>query len=79
MGVDGCDEARFFDGPPTTTSLAASPTSIRVASSCARTTGGAVNALLPLALGVRWPTPLTLGGALLLGFVISGLNLILFG
>lgn len=39
---------------------------------------GAFNALLALALGVRWPTPPALGGALLLGFVSNGLSLILF-
>ncbi len=41
-------------------------------------TAGAFNALLALALGLRWPTPPALGGALLLGFVSNGLSLILF-
>lgn len=41
-------------------------------------TAGAFNALLALALGVRWPTLPALGGALLLGFVSNGLSLILF-
>ena len=41
-------------------------------------TAGAFNALLALALGVRWPTRPALGGALLLGFVRYGLSLILF-
>ncbi len=39
---------------------------------------GSFNALLALALGLRWPPLPALSGALLLGFISNGLSLILF-